>query len=64
MKALGDSFEHGHGDGPSCVVPVNGHSEVSLAITIVGALAVFAENIGEVFGMFPADILDAKIVHS
>ncbi len=51
-------------DSSSRVIPVDGHAQVSLTVPIVGALVVLAENGGKVFGVFAADILDAKIIHT
>ncbi len=61
---FGDIFEHGDMDSSSCVIPVDVHAEIPLTIPIVRALVVLAEDGGEVFGVFVADILDAKIVHT
>ena len=62
-ECFGDVVEHGGMDRSFCVIPVDGHAKVPLSVTIVLALVVLAENGGEVFSMFAADILDTKIVH-
>jgi hypothetical protein len=62
-ERFGDIVKHGGVDSSSHVIPVDSHAQVPLTIPIVQALVVLAENGGKVFGVFPADILDAKIVH-
>ncbi len=59
-----DIVEHGDVDSSSCVIPVNAHAEIPLTNPIVRALVVLAEDGGMVFGVFAADLLDAKIVHT
>ncbi len=59
-----DIVEHGDVYSSSCVIPVNVHAEIPLTILIMRALVVLAENGCEVFGVFTAIILDAKIVHT
>ncbi len=61
---FGDVVKHEGGDSSSCVIPVDGHAQVPLTIRIMQALVVLAENGGKVFGMFAANILDAKIDHT
>ena len=56
--------KYGGVDSSSRVIPVDGHAQVPLTIPIVQALAVLAENGGKVFGVFAADILNAKIIHT
>ena len=51
-------------DRLSYVIPVDGHAQVPLTVLIMQALVVLAENGGKVFGMFAANILDAKIDHT
>jgi hypothetical protein len=63
-ERFGDVAKHGGVDSSSHVIPVDGHAQVLLTIPIVQALVVLAENGGKVFGMFTANILDAKIVHT
>jgi hypothetical protein len=63
-ERFGDIVEHEDVDSPSHVIPVNVHAKIPLTIPIVQALVVFAEDGGEVFGVFAADILDAKIIHT
>jgi hypothetical protein len=48
----------------SCVIPVNVHAKIPLTIPIVQALVVLAEDGGEVFGMFAANIRDAKVIRT
>ncbi len=60
---FGDVVKHGGVDSSSRVIPVDGHTKVPLTVPIVRALVVLAENGGKVFGVFTANILDAKIVH-
>ncbi len=50
---LRDIFDHGDVDSSSCVIPVNVHAKVLLAIPG-----------GKVFIMFTMNVLDAKIVHA
>ncbi len=64
FEHFGDIVEHGDMDSSSCVTPVDVHAKILLTTLIVQALVVFAEDGGEAFGMFAADILDAKIVHT
>ncbi len=61
---FGDVVKHGGVDSLSCVILVDGHAQVTLTIPNVRALVVIAENGGKVFGVFAANILDAKIVHT
>ncbi len=42
------------------VIPVDIHVKIPLTVQIMQALVVLAEDGGEVFGMFAADILDSK----
>ncbi len=60
-KHFGDKVEHGYVDSSSHVIPVNDHAKIPLTIPILQALVVLAEDGGKVFGMFAADIFDAKI---
>ncbi len=64
LEHFGDIVEHGDMDSSSRVIPVDVHAKIPLTIPIMRALVVFAEDGGEVFGVFMADILDAKIVHT
>ncbi len=63
-ERFGDIVEHGDVDSLSCVIPVDVHAERPLTIPIMRALVVLAENGCEVFGMFTANIRDAKIAHT
>ncbi len=63
-ERFGGVVKHGGVDSLSRVIPVNGHAQVSLTVPIMRALVVLDENGGKVFGMFAANILDAKIVHT
>jgi hypothetical protein len=63
-ERFGDLVKHGGVDSLSHVIPVDDHAQVPLTIPIVQALVVLAENGGKMFGMFTANILDAKIVHT
>ncbi len=63
-ERFGDVVKHGGVDSLSRVIPVDGHAQVLLTIPIMQALVVLAGNGGKVFGVFAADILDAKIVHT
>ncbi len=63
-ERFGDVVKHGGMDSLSRVIPVDGHAQVLLTVLIMQALVVLAENGGKVFGMFAADILDAKIIHT
>ncbi len=63
-ERFGDIVEHGDVDSSSHVIPVDVHAEIPLTIPIVQVLVLFAEDGGKVFGVFAADILDAKIVHT
>ena len=63
-ECFGDIVEHGDMDSSSRVIPVDVHAKIPLTIPIVQALVVFAEDGGEVCGVFAVDILDAKIVHT
>jgi len=60
----GDIIEHGDGDSLSLLNPVDVHAGILVSITIMQALVVLAENGGRVFGVFAANILDAKIIHA
>ena len=51
-------------DSLSCVIPVNARAEIPLPAPIMQALVVLAKNGCKVFGVFTANILDAKIVHT
>jgi hypothetical protein len=61
---FGDIVKHGDVDSSSRVIPVDVHAKIPLTVPIVRALVVLAEDGGEVFGKFAANILDAKIVHT
>ncbi len=50
--------------GSSRVVPINIHAEVSLSVPVMGALIVFIEDRGKMSGVFAADVLYPKVVHS
>ncbi len=63
-ERFGDIVERGDMDSSSRVIPVDVNAKIPLTVPIVQALVVFAEDGGEVFGMFTADILDAKVVHT
>ena len=63
-ERFGDMVKHGDVDSSSCVIPVDVHAKIPLTIRIMCALLVLAENGCAVFGMFTADILDAKIVRA
>ncbi len=63
-ECFGNVVEHGGVNHSSYVISVDGHAEVPLSIPIVRALVVLAENGGEVFSMFAADILNAKIIYT
>jgi hypothetical protein len=63
-ERFGDINKHGDVDSLSRVIPVDVHAKIPLSIPIVQALVVLAEGGGKLFGMFAADILDAKIVHT
>ena len=59
-----DIVKHGDVNSSSRAIPVNIHAKILLTVPIVQALVVLAEDGGEVFCMFTADILDAKIAHT
>jgi hypothetical protein len=63
-ERFGDIVKHGDVDSLSCVILVDVHAEIPLTVPIVRALVVLAEDGGKVFGVFAANILDAKIVHT
>ncbi len=63
-ECFGDIVEHGDMDSSSRVIPVDVHAKILLTVPIVRALVVFAEDGCKVFGVYAADILDAKIVHT
>ncbi len=63
-ERFGDIVEHGDVDSSSRVIPVDVHAKIPLTIPIVQAFVVLAEDGDKVFGMFAANILDAKIVHT
>ncbi len=61
---FGDIVECGDVDSLSRVIPVDVHAKIPLTVPIVQALVVFADDGGKVFGVFAADILDAKVAHT
>ncbi len=63
-ERFGDIYKHGDVDSLSRVIPVDVHAKIPLTVPIVRAFVVFAEDGGEVFGVFAANILDAKIAHT
>ncbi len=63
-ERFGDVVKHRGVDSPSRVIPADGHAQVPLTVPIMRARVVLAENGGKVFGVFAADILDAKIDHT
>ncbi len=63
-ECFGYIVEHGDVDSLSCVIPVDVHAKIPLSIPFMRALVVLVEGGGKVFGMFAANILDAKIVHT
>jgi hypothetical protein len=63
-ERFGDIVKHGGMDSSSRVIPVDGHAQIPLTVPIMRALVVLAENGGKVFGVFAANILAAKIVHT
>ncbi len=63
-ECFGDILEHGDVDSSSRVIPVDVHAKIPLTVPIMRALVVLAEDGGKVIGVFVANILDAKIVHT
>jgi hypothetical protein len=63
-ECFGDIVQHGDVYSLSRVIPVDVHAKILLTIPIVQAIVVLVEDGSEVFGMFAANILDAKIVHT
>jgi hypothetical protein len=61
---FGDIVEHGDVDSSFHAIAVDVYAKIPLTVPIVQALVVLAEDGGKVFGVFVADILDSKFVHT
>ncbi len=46
------------------VVPVHGHAKVLVSIPVNGTFVVFLENLREMVGVLPPDILEAEVVNT
>ncbi len=57
-------FEHGDMGIFVDVVPVNIHSKIACATTVLRAFVVSIQDAGEVLNMFMADVFDAKVVNA
>ena len=62
-ELLRDLFRHTDIDVLSCIVPFKTNTTVQAASPIFGDSVVLFNRVHEVFGMFTADVLDAKVIH-
>ena len=63
-EGFGDIVEHGDVNIFVDVVPVNIHSKIACATTVLRAFVVSIQDAGEVLNMFMADVFDAKVVNA
>ncbi len=59
-----DIVKHGYMYSLSCVVPIEIHAKVLLSVPVMQAPVVFAEDGGEMFGVFVAYIFYSKVVNA